>query len=132
MIQFILADLPGYGYASVPLAMRKEWGIFIAQYLESRKTLDLVILLMDARREITEEEFSFTHWLEERDINWLLVITKIDKIPKTKWINVSKKFQKGFGLKKEPVLFSATKNIGLDNLWKWIRKTTLKKQQMTD
>ncbi len=118
---FVLADLPGYGYAKVPISLKKEWGAFITSYLESREQLVSVLLLVDARREVRGEELDFIQWLTSTGIPAMVVVTKIDKLPKTKWWAVQSKIQKAFDLPQRPVLFSAPKRLGLEDLWRQMR-----------
>ena len=54
--EFVLVDLPGYGYAKVPLAVKKEWGPMMEAYLSSRDTLAGVVLILDIRREPSPED----------------------------------------------------------------------------
>jgi GTP-binding protein len=119
---FIFSDLPGYGYASVSISLRKEWGAFISEYLEKREYLSMVILLVDARRTVKSEETDFVQWLNEQNLPWCVVITKIDKLPKTKWETISQKVKTAFNMKKKPLIFSAPKRIGIEPLWNEISK----------
>ncbi|MBN2724899.1 MAG: YihA family ribosome biogenesis GTP-binding protein [Deltaproteobacteria bacterium] len=113
---FIVADLPGYGYAKVPMEMREEWGEFISQYLETREQLCAVLLLFDFRRDVTDQEILFIDWLKEMNIPMIPVITKVDKIPKTHWGNRSEAIKSAIG--KKPVMFSALKRIGVEDIWR--------------
>ena len=86
-INFILAnrdcylvDLPGYGYAKVPRAVKKSWGQLIQGYLQQRSSLKLLILIVDSRRMPNEEEKLFAQWLDLHEIPWCLVLTKTDKL----------------------------------------------------
>jgi len=77
-------DLPGYGYARVPAAIRKKWGPMIETYLRTREPLRGVVLIMDIRRVPGEEELRFLEWLSLRGLPCLRVITKADKLSKNK------------------------------------------------
>ena len=79
-----LVDLPGYGYAKVPTAVRKKWGPMIETYLSGRKVLKGVVVIMDIRRTPREEEHHLIAWLEHYSIARILVLTKADKLSKTK------------------------------------------------
>lgn len=78
--QCFFVDLPGYGFASVPLHVRKEWGPMVQQYLENREGLKLILLLIDIRRGATEEDLQILQWLAHYGINVVLVLTKADKL----------------------------------------------------
>ena len=77
-------DLPGYGYAKVPVSVRKKWGPMIETYLSGRKTLVGLVLIMDIRRIPGPEETRFLDWLALYQISSILAITKTDKLSKTK------------------------------------------------
>jgi GTP-binding protein len=75
-----LADLPGYGYASVPQALRASWDALIGGYLRERKTLAGVVVLMDARRPLTKNDRDFLEWLRPVAAQRLVLLSKSDKL----------------------------------------------------
>jgi GTP-binding protein len=75
-----LVDLPGYGYAQVSQAERKSWQPLIEGYVERRQSLALFLSLVDARREIEEEERQLDEWLATLGVRRRVVVTKIDKV----------------------------------------------------
>ena len=78
--QLGLIDLPGYGYAKVPQAMRQQWSEMIDYYLDRRPTLKLILLLIDSRRDPTEEDCALIQWASFHKKPMLLIFTKIDKL----------------------------------------------------
>ncbi|MBA3035492.1 MAG: YihA family ribosome biogenesis GTP-binding protein, partial [Desulfobacterium sp.] len=76
-------DIPGYGYAKVPAAVKKTWGTMIETYIQTRKTLKGVVLIMDLRRVPGPEEIAFMDWLNYYNIPFIRVLTKADKLSKT-------------------------------------------------
>lgn len=80
--QFYFVDLPGYGYAKVSRSMRKSWGELIESYLKKTDELIGLVLLLDCRREMNEDDNMMLEWLVGRKIPVLMVITKTDKISK--------------------------------------------------
>jgi GTP-binding protein len=78
--QIALVDLPGYGYARVPKAVKKFWAGFIDHYLQNRPTLKLILFLIDSRREPTEEDSALVKWAAFHGKPMLLVFTKSDKL----------------------------------------------------
>ncbi len=80
---FYLVDLPGYGYAKVPEAVRQAWGPLVEGYLEAGRDLRAVILLLDARQGVTEKDLRMKQLLDARSLDCLPVLTKIDKLRKT-------------------------------------------------
>lgn len=77
---FALVDLPGYGFAKVPKAMREEWGNLIQDYLQNRKPLSLILLLCDSRHAPTKEDIAFAQWATHFKRPLLLIFTKVDKL----------------------------------------------------
>ena len=82
--QVYFVDLPGYGFAKVPSRVRSQWRPMVEDYLKYRKTLKLVILILDIRRSPGTDDASLIRWLEAFNIPFLVVLTKSDKIPKSK------------------------------------------------
>ena len=87
LIQFFIinreisfADLPGYGYAKVPVSVKASWRPMIETYFKERKNLRLVVLVADIRRDIQEEEKLLIDWLTLYEHPVLLVPSKIDKL----------------------------------------------------
>ncbi|CBE67578.1 putative GTP-binding protein engB [Candidatus Methylomirabilis oxygeniifera] len=80
---FYLVDLPGYGYAKVPDSIRLAWGPLIEGYLASDRDLRVVIVLIDARQGVTEKDLQMKGLLDNFSINWIPVLTKIDKLRRT-------------------------------------------------
>ena len=75
-----LADLPGYGHASVPQALRATWDDLIGGYLAGRATLAGVVVLMDARRPLTANDRNFLEWLRPVQVPRLVLLSKSDKL----------------------------------------------------
>jgi GTP-binding protein len=118
-------DLPGYGYARVPVTIRKKWGPMIETYLSSRRTLKGVVIIMDIRRQPREEEQNLIHWLEHYSIASILVLTKTDKLSKTKVTKQQDAIVRALALAKEDViLFSAKTRRGKDAVWDAILSLT--------
>jgi GTP-binding protein len=123
---FNLVDLPGYGYARVPEKIRRQWGPMVERYLSSRRTLKGVVLLMDVRRSPGAEEVNFLDWLQDHQILCLPVLTKADKLSKTKQ---KKQAQAVAGhLHIDPadlILFSAKTRLGKEKVWAAIEELVL-------
>lgn len=75
-----LVDLPGYGYAKVPQAMKNEWQRTLGMYLETRECLRGLILLMDIRHPLKELDEMMLHWAIDRDLPTHILLTKADKL----------------------------------------------------
>ena len=78
--KFYLVDAPGYGYAKGGLDLDKLFGEMMSNYFVEAKNLKLVLLLLDARRELGENDVEIIDYLNEYEINYYLVVTKIDKV----------------------------------------------------
>lgn len=117
-----LVDLPGYGYAKVPTAVRKEWGPMIENYLSTRSTLRGVVLIMDIRRQPRNEEIDFIKWMEQQHLAQILVLTKTDKLSKTKQIKQRNLIAKGLGIEPADLtIFSAKTREGREDVWNAIK-----------
>ena len=79
---FMLVDLPGYGFARVPLAVKREWGPMIEAYLSGRESLRGVVMILDVRRTPSGEDIRMLDMLRRYSIPPILVITKCDKVSK--------------------------------------------------
>lgn len=75
-----LVDLPGYGYAAAPRAMRAGWEALIGGFLTSRRRFAAVVLLTDARRPLTPSDRQFLAWLAPLDAPRLVLLAKADKL----------------------------------------------------
>ena len=115
---FTFVDLPGYGYAKVPASVKKTWGPMVETYLSTRKTLRGVVLIMDIRREQGRQELDFIDWLEYYSIPSILILTKTDKLSKTKQIKQRLSIEKDLGVdNNDLILFSAKSRRGKDAVW---------------
>ncbi|MBS0628813.1 MAG: YihA family ribosome biogenesis GTP-binding protein [Verrucomicrobia bacterium] len=98
--EFVLVDLPGYGFAKVPKGMREEWGTLIQNYLQSRKQLRLILLLCDSRHPPTEEDIAFAKWAIHFKQKLVVVFTKVDKLSQSM---VQSSCEKNFALLSEAI-----------------------------
>ncbi len=116
-------DLPGYGYAKVPVSVRKKWGPMIETYLSGRDTLKGVVVILDIRRTPREEEHNLIAWLEHYAIASILVLTKTDKLSKTKLAKQRAAVARSLALDaSDLILFSAKSRIGRADVWKSIER----------
>lgn len=113
----LFVDLPGYGFANVPVNVRRQWGPMIQGYLESREQLKLLLFLFDLRRDPTDEDRQLLEWIAYQEIPVIFVFTKTDKIPVTRRKQRVQKILKGFDLERANyVSYSSVKNIGRQEL----------------
>lgn len=78
--QLRLVDLPGYGYAKVPEAMKKEWQAHLADYLHRRRSLAGLVLLMDVRHPLSDFDIQLLEMADDRELPVHILLTKADKL----------------------------------------------------
>lgn len=116
--QFMLADLPGYGFASVPLAVRLEWGPMIETYLGRRENLRGVVTILDVRRVPSKEDLLMFQWLKTYSVPTLVVINKCDKVSRNERARQAAVISRTIDVPAEEfVFFSALTRNGKDQLW---------------
>lgn len=114
-----LIDLPGYGFAQVPLAMKLKWQEALSEYLEKRKCLRGLVVLMDVRHPMKDLDQELIHWAVESDLPVLVVLTKIDKLRSGQRKEALMQIQEaipGFGGDVSVILFSSLNKSGLPEL----------------
>lgn len=79
-----LADLPGYGFAQVPLAIKEKWQKTIQTYLRERPNLVILVLLMDIRHPLTELDKQMIEWAHSAELPTQILLTKADKFKRGK------------------------------------------------
>ena len=120
---YVFVDLPGYGFARVPEAVRRNWSPMVETYLKERSNLRLVILIMDIRRDPATQDLDLLRWLDHYRIPVLPVLTKTDKLSKSqvrrRARQIEEMLMEGANLKTapNPILFSARTGEGRDALW---------------
>lgn len=75
-----LIDLPGYGFAKVPLAVKEKWQKSLAEYLMKRESLKGLVVMMDIRHPLKDLDQDLIHWAVESDLPVLILLTKADKL----------------------------------------------------
>jgi GTP-binding protein len=78
--KLMLVDLPGYGFADVPLKLKRQWEDLISAYLNERDQLKRVFLLIDARRGFLKNDIEIMQYLDEIGCIYQIVVTKADKL----------------------------------------------------
>ena len=95
--KFMLADLPGYGYAKVSKEAQNRWQKYLEEYLLERKQIASLIQLIDGRHDIQKNDFQMREWVKVYDLPIFTIVTKMDYVPKSKTLNVIKNVEKQFG-----------------------------------
>lgn len=115
----MLVDLPGYGYAKVSREEQAKWGKVIEHYMNTRKTLRLVLMLVDIRHDPTADDKMMYEWLAYYNVPTVIVATKSDKISRGAVAASVANIRKKLGARAElPILpFSAETKAGREELW---------------
>jgi len=120
--RFVVADLPGFGFAVGPEAERRAWGPLVERYLRTRRTLRGVAVLVDARRGPEEEEEDLLAFLAHHGLRAALVATKLDKLAR----GAQRIALGALRTRVDPgvpvVGFSARTGEGRDELWRVLRR----------
>jgi GTP-binding protein len=120
--RFRFVDLPGYGFARAPLALKSSWGPMIESYLLQRPTLAMVVAVFDIRRDLSRADFDLLAWLRAHAINSTPVFTKADKLARAQLqlrMSCLRSQLKAFG--GSPLIFSAESGQGREALWAALR-----------
>ncbi len=116
--RFVLVDLPGYGFAKVPVAVKKGWGAMVRTYLEQRENLAAAIVIIDIRRIPGEDDLRLLDWLEEFAVPTIPVISKIDKVSRSRRRQHVEQIAEVTGLPVDAFsLFSALSREGTEDIW---------------
>jgi GTP-binding protein len=120
----MFADLPGYGFARVTPALQKKWKIMIEEYLSKREPLVAIVFIVDIRRNPTELDLTLKEWLEELDRDYILLITKSDKLSSSERQKQTKKIKAAFTGKNALgfIVYSSKNNMGRKELWSQLEK----------
>lgn len=125
-----LVDLPGYGYAKVPPAVKKHWEENLTRYIETRDSLQGLILLMDIRHPLTPFDRQMIEWTQYIQLPMHILLTKADKLTRGAALNMLLQVKKqltGFeGISVQ--LFSVPQRLGLTEVWQkldeWLQFST--------
>jgi len=114
---FYFVDLPGYGFARVPEAVRAQWKPMVEAYITDRAPLRGIVHILDVRHPPTLDDLNLWNWLRERRIPAIPVLTKSDKIKKGNWGSHIQQASAVLGIPPDQfVLFSATTGLGRPEL----------------
>lgn len=122
-----LVDLPGYGFAKVPQAMKEKWQKALGEYLQKRECLNGLIVLMDIRHPLKDLDTNLIQWAVESNIPVLALLTKADKLAQGKRsasVLAVKKQLANLQADIQVIAFSSLKRIGVDQatntIVKWL------------
>lgn len=112
-------DVPGYGYAKVSKKEREAWGKMIETYLTRREQLKAVVQIVDLRHPPTKDDVMMYDFLKHYELPCIIIATKADKIPKSKWQKHIKITKETLDLDQNDhlILFSSETGQGKDQAW---------------
>lgn len=111
---FVIADLPGYGYAKISKAAQDKWRKTLEDYLLNRTDLKAVVQIIDARHDIQNNDLQMRQWLDFNKMNTITVVNKIDTMSKNDAAKSLKKIEDAVASKVYP--FSAKTKAGSNEL----------------
>ena len=112
-------DLPGYGFAKVPISVRNAWREMIESYLFDREALKLIVVLVDGRHTAQKLDLQLLRALQEGGIPYLVVGTKVDRLKRSKRAKAKRLLKEGLGCSKL-ISFSAETREGVEQVWEKI------------
>jgi GTP-binding protein len=124
--RFNMVDLPGYGYARVPLPVKKSWGKMVETYLRKRATLKAVVVILDIRRDPNAGDRELLNWLMHYGIDIMIVLTKADKLSRHQAVSRAKLIEDQLAefATDRPVMYSSKTREGREEIWKKIDRIT--------
>jgi GTP-binding protein len=119
--EFYFVDLPGYGYARVPVEIKRLWGPMVERYLATRPNLVLSTIIIDLRHEPTPLDLQMKEWLSSRGKPFMVVATKADKLSRNEERSSLTRASRALG-GAEIIPYSAVTRAGADRIWKEITR----------
>ncbi len=118
-----LVDLPGYGFARVPVKVKQSWQQMVETYLKTRENLKSVVVILDIRREPAAGDIDLLQWLNHYQIAPIIVLTKADKLSRQQARQRAALIAEALaGISpQEPIVFSAKTRQGKEEIWKKLR-----------
>ncbi|WP_300278005.1 ribosome biogenesis GTP-binding protein YihA/YsxC [Peptacetobacter sp.] len=117
--EFFFVDLPGYGYAKVAKSEKEKWGQIMERYLQDRKELCAIFLLVDIRHEPTNDDKMMYDWIKYYGYDCVVIATKADKISRGQYLKHMSVIRKKLQLEKDEKIIpvSSSKKTGIEELW---------------
>jgi GTP-binding protein len=127
-----LVDLPGYGYADAPGAVRRHWEMLVGEYIAHRGSLAVVVVVMDARHPLTPLDRQLIGWLREAGRSTHVLLTKADKLSKQaaqRTLSTVRKELAGLCPGASAQLFSSLKSEGIDEATRTLSRLAMHKNK---
>jgi len=120
--EFYFIDLPGYGFANVPVKVKKSWMDMIQNFLFSYSNLKTIVQLVDVRHKPSNDDIAFQKMLQAGNLDYLVVANKADKVKKGQIPKAIKTIQQTLAISQKPILHSSLKKIGKTEIWSLLNK----------
>jgi len=111
-----IADLPGYGYAKVPLKLKAHWRNVMQRYFQTRQSLRGVVLVMDIRHPMREFDQQMLNWCDASGVSCHILLTKADKLKRGPAQSTLLKLRRDLPGMASIQIFSSSKKTGLEEL----------------
>jgi GTP-binding protein len=118
---FLFVDCPGYGYAAVPLEIKKQWGPMMETYFQEREELAGVVVVVDARLPLTEADEGMVRLVQSHSLPLIIAATKADKLPYGKRLQRVRDLRLHVDESVPVVVFSSHDGLGKNELWKAVK-----------
>lgn len=112
--QRILVDLPGYGFARVPIRVRKRWDTLLSHYFSARDTLRAVFVIADIRRGLTDFDHQMIDFADPARRRVAVLLSKTDKLKRGQALDQRRRVRQGLDVDIPIVMFSAVRGDGVD------------------
>lgn len=110
-------DLPGYGFAQRSKAERDRWAVLIGDFLESERSFNLVVSLVDIRHDPSKLDFEMVDYLRENEFNFVVALTKADKLSRAQQARQLASIRKQLELPAEQIFVTSSQTgVGIDEL----------------
>lgn len=127
---FYIVDLPGYGYAKISIEERKKWGTIISEFFTKSGHIFLALHLIDCRHNPTELDIQMNQLLRQKNIPYIFVLNKVDKIKQSerkKYFNQFKEFFPEAILDQNTIFYSAISKVGKKEITSLLYQSFYKK-----
>ena len=116
--EFVIADLPGYGYAKISKETQDRWQKNLEEYLLNRTEIKSLIQFIDARHEIQKNDFQMREWVAAHNLPIFTIVTKIDYVKRSDIQKIIAKVKKEFG--GDVLAFSSNDSYYVDNVREYL------------
>ena len=122
--EIYLVDFPGYGFAKVNKQQKKNWNVLAEEYFSSKRQILMAVLILDCRQQVKSLDFEMIKYLISKDISFVVLLNKIDKLKKSEFETILLKTKGNFKFinNLKIMLFSARTGEGVEELRNFFEK----------